>query len=213
VISGAMRVSARTASAPAFTLMGARRRVASRWKSAMKRIRPGKALSAAVLIGGTIVAAGALADQTRHSNDLGSGMIAGTMSGYGSGNGTHAGMMSGYRNGMGPGSQGGDATGHGMKRGYGLDPGLNLSLEQRDGIFAIHDALQRKHWALAGRIREEQARMDDQYASHASHDAALSASYRKILALRQQMFDLSLGARTQIDAVLTPEQRARLKRG
>lgn len=175
----------------------------------MKRINLGKALSAAVLIGGTIVAAGAQADPTRRSNDLGSGMSAGTMSGHGAGNGAHAGMMSGYRNGGGPGSQGDDATGHSMTRDYGLDPALNLSLEQRDGIFAIQDALRRKHWDLAGSIREQQSRMDEQYASKAPDDAALSKRYRNMSALRQQMFDLSLDARRQIDAILTPQQRER----
>jgi Spy/CpxP family protein refolding chaperone len=179
----------------------------------MKRIQLGKALTAAGLIGGTIVAANAQADQTRRSDDLGSGMSAGMMSGYGSSNSAHAGMMSGYRNGMGPGSRGDDATGHSMARDYGLDPGLNLSLEQRDGILAIQDALRRKHWGLAGRIREQQSRMDEQYASNAPDNAALSQRYRNMSALRQQMFDLSLDARKQIDAMLTPLQRERLRRG
>jgi Spy/CpxP family protein refolding chaperone len=208
-----MRVSAPTARAPAYTLMGTRRSVANRWKSAMNRINRGMVLSAAVLIGGTIVAANAQAEQTPRSNDLGSGMSAGTMSGYGSSNRTHAGMMSGYRNGGGPGSQGDDASGRSMTRDYGLDPGLNLSLEQRDGIFAIQDALRRKHWDLAGRIRDQQSRMDEQYASNTPDNAALSRRYRNMSALRQQMFDLSLDARRQIDAILTPQQREKLKPG
>ncbi len=177
----------------------------------MKRMSLGKALGAAVLIGGAIAPANAQADPARRSTDLGSGMSAATMSGYGSSNRTHAGMMSGYRNGMGPGAQVDDAAGHGTTRGYGLDPGLDLSLEQRDGIFAIQDALRREHWALAGRIRQEQSRMDEQYASDERDDAALSSRYRNMSALRQQMFDLSLDARKQIDAILTPQQRRRLK--
>lgn len=177
----------------------------------MERMSLGKALGAAVLIGGTIAPANVQADPARRSTDLGSGMSAGTMSGYGSGNRTHAGMMSGYRNGMGPGSQVDDAAGHGMTRGYGLDPGLNLSLEQRDGIFAIQDALRRKHWTLAGRIRDEQSQLDEQFASNAPDHAALSSRYRNMSALRQQMFDLSLDARKQIDAILTPQQRDKLK--
>ncbi len=42
---------------------------------------------------------------------------------------------------------------------------------------------------------------------------ALSKSYRKMLDMRQQMFDLSLDARNQIDAVLTKEQRDKRGRG
>lgn len=177
----------------------------------MQRMSLGKALGAAVLIGGAIAPANAQADPARRDTDLGSGMSAATMSGYGSGNSTHAGMMSGYRNGMGPGSQVDDAAGRGTTRSYGLDPGLGLSLAQRDGIFAIHDALGRKHWALAGRIREEQSRMDEQFTSNAPDNAALSSRYRNMSALRQQMFDLSLDARKQIDAILTPQQRLRLR--
>jgi len=44
-------------------------------------------------------------------------------------------------------------------------------------------------------------------------DAALSKSYRKMSDLRQQMFDLWLSAQTRIDAVLTKEQRDKMKRG
>ena len=36
---------------------------------------------------------------------------------------------------------------------------------------------------------------------------------QEVTRLRQQMFDLSLSARRQIDAVLTQEQRDKLKRG
>jgi Spy/CpxP family protein refolding chaperone len=44
-------------------------------------------------------------------------------------------------------------------------------------------------------------------------DAGLSKSYRKMSDLRQQMFDLWLRAQTRINAVLTKEQRDKMKRG
>ena len=41
----------------------------------------------------------------------------------------------------------------------------------------------------------------------------MSKSYRKMSEFRHQMFDLSLSARKQIDAVLTKEQREKQRPG
>jgi len=54
--------------------------------------------------------------------------------------------------------------------------------------------------------------MNEQFSAQTRDDAALSKSYRKMSDLRHQMFDLSLSAQKQIDAVLTKEQREKLKR-
>ena len=64
-----------------------------------------------------------------------------------------------------------------------------------------------------GKMQDEQSQMNEQYYSDQRDDATLSKSYRKMSDLRHQMFDLSLSAQTQIDAVLTKEQREKLKRG
>ncbi len=53
----------------------------------MRRMNLRKTLSAAVLIGGTIVAASALADQPRGGYGAGYGMGSGMMGGYGTGSG------------------------------------------------------------------------------------------------------------------------------
>lgn len=55
----------------------------------------------------------------------------------------------------------------------------------------------------------------EQCGSEQRDDARLSTSYRDMSELRQQMFDPSLSARTQIDAVLTgaaEQPEARLAR-
>ncbi len=183
----------------------------------MKRMNFRKTLGTAALIGGTIFAAGALADTTQDAYGPGYGMGYGP--GYGMGYGPGHGM------GYGPGYGMGYGMGRGMAggRGYGMGPGamgaygfgsdLNLSAEQRGKIAKIQDDLRRKHWDLMGKIQDEQSQMNEQYDSDQRDTAALSKSYRKVLDMRQQMFDLSLEARNQIDAVLTKEQRDKRARG
>ena len=123
-------------------------------------------------------------------------------------------MMGGY--GMGPGMMGGQGSGYGMgpgmMDGYVSRADLNLTAEQRSKIAKIQNDVRRKHWDLMGKMQDEQAQMNEQYHSDQRDDAPLSKSYRNMSELRQQMFDLSLSARRQIDAVLTQEQRDKLKR-
>jgi Spy/CpxP family protein refolding chaperone len=185
----------------------------------MNRMNLRKTLSAAVLIGGTIVAASALADQPRGGYGPGYGMGPGMMGGgYGGGNGYGPGSGYGPGAGMGPGQPGGGygpdyGMGSGMMGGYGTGSGLDLTTEQRSKIASIQNDVRRKHWELMGKMQDEQAQMNEQYYSEKRDDAALSASYRKMSDLRHQMFDLSLSAQKQIDAVLTQEQRQKQKRG
>lgn len=56
-------------------------------------------------------------------------------------------------------------------------------------------------------MQDEEELMNEQNGAEPSDDAALSKRFRKISDLRQQMFDLSIASRRQIDAVLTKEQR------
>lgn len=142
--------------------------------------------------------------------------------GWGGGYGMGPGMMGpgygpGYGYGMGPGMMGSFGPDYGMSSGtmfgYGTRPDLNLSAEQRSKIAKIQNDVRRKHWEIMGKMQDEQALMNEQYYSDQRDDAALSKSYRKMSELRQQMFDLSLSAQKQIDAVLTKEQRDKLRRG
>ena len=149
----------------------------------------------------------------------GYGMGPGMMGpGRGGGYGMGPGMLGpGYGYGMGPGMMGSFGPDYGMGSGtmfgYGTRSDLNLSAEQRSKIAKIQNDVRRKHWEIMGKMQDEQALMNEQYYSDQRDDAALSKTYRKMSELRQQMFDLSLSAQKQIDAVLTKEQRDRLKRG
>ena len=133
----------------------------------------------------------------------GYGMGPGMMGGYGPGYGMGPGMMGGYGPGYG--------MGPGMMGGYGPGYDLNLTSEQRGKIAKLQDELRRKHWDLMGKIQDEQSRMFELSNSEKRDDAALSASSRKISDLQHQMFELSLEARKQMEAVLTQEQRAKLR--
>jgi Spy/CpxP family protein refolding chaperone len=171
----------------------------------MKSMNLRKTLSAAVLIGGTVMAASALADPPQGAYGPGYGMGPGMMGGYGPGYGTGPGMMGGYGPDYGMSS--------GMMGGYLSRSDLNLTAEQRSKIAKIQNDVRRKHWELMGKMQDEQAQMNEQYYSDQRDDAALSKSYRKMSDLRHEMFDLSLSAQKQIDAVLTKEQRDKLKGG
>jgi len=149
-----------------------------------------KALGVGILMGGTVVAAGANASPPQGNFGPDYGMGPGMMGGQGSGYGMGPNMMDGY-----------------VSR-----ADLNLTAEQRSKIAKIQNDVRRKHWDLMGKMQDEQAQMNEQYNSDQRDDAPLSKSYRDMSELRQQMFDLSLSARRQIDAVLTQEQRDKLKR-
>lgn len=205
----------------------------------MKDMKLRKTLSAVVLIGGMVMGANALADppQGTHGTGMmngygsgdgmmsgygpgygmGPGMMGGNGSGYGMGQGMMGGNGSGYGYGMGPGMMDGNGFGCGMgpsmMGGYGSRADLNLTAEQRGKIAKIQNDLRRKHWDLMGKMLEEQSQMNEQYNSDQRDDASLSKSYRNMSELRTQMFDLSLSARRQIDAVLTTEQRDKIKHG
>lgn len=151
----------------------------------MNRMNLRKTLSAVVLIGGSMMAASAMADQPQGAYGRGYGM----MGGYGQG--------SGY--GMGP----------GMMGDYGPQSNLNLSAEQRGKIAKIQEDARRKQWELMGKMEDAQAHMNERYYSDDRDDATLSKDYRKMSELRHQMFDLSLSTQKQTDAVLTKEQHGK----
>jgi len=195
----------------------------------MKRMNLRKTLSIATLVSATFVGANALADPPQGAYGqgcgmgpgmMGSGMASGMMGSGMMGSGMAGGMMgpgmmggqgSGY--GMGPGMMGGSGRGSGMMGGYGPGADLNLTAEQRGKISKIQNDARRKQWDLMGKMQDERSQMQELYSLDKRDDATLSKSYRAMSELRNQMFDLSLSAQKQIDAVLTQEQRDKLKRG
>lgn len=180
-------------------------------------------VGALVLVGGLPMGARS-EDQERpdhHGQGMGSGM-AGDNGGYAMGpgmmgdDGDYAmapGMMGGQGGyGMGPDMMGGEAgfgMGPGMMRGYGMGPiwMLALSDSQRAEINTFADQLRKKHWALMGKIMDEQTKLRDLVSASEPDPKAVGAAYAAISKLRQEMLEAHVQATNQARAVLTKEQR------
>ena len=134
--------------------------------------------------------------------------------GWGYGYGMGPGMMGGGY-GMGPGMMWGGGYG-----GYGMGPGmmgywaygqLNLSDTQRENINKILDQERRGHWAIMGRMMDQQEKMRDLYEHEQPDPKAVGAVYAAIAKLRQQMIETHVAAQNRIDQLLTKEQREELQ--
>lgn len=131
----------------------------------------------------------------------GYGMGPGMMGGYGSGYGMGPGMMGGY-GGMGP----------GMMGGYGMGPlaALNLTDDQRSKINKIFDDERKQHWAVMGKMMDEQNKLRDLYEQTEPDPKKVGAAYGAIAKLRQQMLETHIQANNEMQKVLTKEQREQL---
>ena len=139
----------------------------------------------------------------------------GMMGGYG-GYGMGPGMMGGYGGyGMGPGMMG-------SYGGYGMGPGmmgsywggnLGLTEAQQAKIGKIMDETRKANWGIMGAMMDQQAKLRDLYLAPRRDDAAIGDAYKRFGQMRQQMFDNAVNARKRVEAVLTKEQRERLRAG
>lgn len=150
----------------------------------------------------------------------GSGWWHGPGGGWGPAWGAGPGMMGGPGPswGMGPGMMMG---GHGFGPGAGL-PGpwralawLDLDDSQRRQLRELQRQQRRAHWELMGRMIEETEKLHDAWdvESGTRDRAAILAANQRIADLRRQMLESQLDAADQIDRILTPEQRERLRSG
>lgn len=132
------------------------------------------------------------------SQPYGPGMMRGDGGGWGPG------MMGGYGGGMGP----------GMMWGYGGDAyaGLDLSADQRKKIAEIREQTRKSMWQLMGTMQEQGYHMHDLVRPGPFDEQAARKAYDSMAATQKSMFDLQLDAHRKIDAVLTPEQRDKLRK-
>jgi Spy/CpxP family protein refolding chaperone len=137
---------------------------------------------------------------------MGPGMMGGMMGHGMMGPGMTGGMMGqGMGGTMGPGMMGG-----GM--GYGMLQQLNLSPDQWNKINAIHEDLAKKQWDLTGKTREEAYKLRNLLASEKRDRNAITGQYKKLQELRLQVFQGRLDTHEKINATLTKEQQAQLRR-
>lgn len=127
------------------------------------------------------------------------------------------GMMGGY--GARQGSMGGMGAmmgmmgigGHGMM-GMGPYYMLDLTEAQRAKIGQLQDEMRKKNWEVVGRMLDEQSRLRDLYAADKRDPAAIGKQSMKIADLRRQLIEASVDAHNRIEALLTKEQKERLRR-
>ncbi|HEY6094859.1 MAG TPA: Spy/CpxP family protein refolding chaperone [Gallionellaceae bacterium] len=124
----------------------------------------------------------------------------GMMGGYGPGYGMGPGMMGGYGYGMGPGMMG-----------YGDYRGLNLSREQQGKIAQIRKETRSKMWALMDDMIDAQDKLQDLYDTDKQDATAINTQYKVIEDLRRQMVDIGVDTNNRINAILTKEQREKLR--
>ncbi|WP_221929241.1 Spy/CpxP family protein refolding chaperone, partial [Tepidiphilus sp. J10] len=69
----------------------------------------------------------------------------------------------------------------------------------------------KKQGDLAAKMYAEQAKLNEIYYSGKRDPAAIDNQYKKICDLRRQMIQIQVDAQNRMDAVLTPEQKERLR--
>jgi len=116
----------------------------------------------------------------------------------------------------------GDGSGMGYGMGYGMGMGgrgmmgfgafgaLDLTAEQRAKINKIQDDMRKQHWALMGKIMEEQAKLRDLYSEDLLEAKKITAVSDAIHAYRKQMIESRIDAFNRMRDVLTKEQREQL---
>lgn len=112
---------------------------------------------------------------------------------------------------MGPGMMGPGMMGPGMMGGYGYGPALDLTEQQQAEIAQIQEDFRKKQSDLAAKMYAEQAKLNEIYYSGKRDPAAIDNQYKKIYDLRRQMIQNQVDAQNRMDAVLTPEQKERLR--
>jgi len=149
---------------------------------------------------------------------MGYGMGPGMMGGWGPGPGMGPGMMGGWGMGYGmaPGMMGdcgygmgsGYAMGHGRTRGAA---GLDFSEQQRAQIAKIQKETRSRHWEQMSKLHQEFDALYDLYDAEPQNAQSIGEQYKKVSELRRQMLVSSIEAHNRLDAVLTKEQKAKLR--
>lgn len=150
-------------------------------------------------------AAAPAAEAQAPEDDYGPGMMGPGMMGHGM---------------MGSGMMGSGMMGPGMGM-MGMGPGmgmmgafyaLDLNDDQQKKLTQIQDGLRKQHWEQMGKIQDEYAKLRDLYAADTRDPAAIGAQAQRIFDLRRQMIESSVDAGNRMEAVLTAEQKAQLRK-
>ncbi|MFZ9638803.1 MAG: Spy/CpxP family protein refolding chaperone [Hylemonella sp.] len=89
---------------------------------------------------------------------------------------------------------------------------LDLNDQQRSKLAQIHDELRKKNWETMGKLLDEQAMLRDLFHAEKRDPAAIGRQSMKIAELRRQLLESSVDAHNRIEAILSKEQKERLRR-
>lgn len=90
---------------------------------------------------------------------------------------------------------------------------LQLDLRQHQLVLAIQDKLRRDDLVVMGKMYDEMATLRKaMWPSERSHRVVVAASNKRMSRLRQQMLENALAAAEKLNAILTSDQRAQLRR-
>ena len=105
--------------------------------------------------------------------------------------------------------------GPGMMGGYGMMGGaygIELSKDQRKSLYAIQDETRKAHFSMMAAMMDEQAKLRDLYLADKPDKDAIATAYGRIGEIQQSMYKSMIDAQQKMDALLTDEQRERLRR-
>lgn len=100
--------------------------------------------------------------------------------------------------------------GRGSTRFEAQYPSLELSDTQRGKVLAIERAAWRKQWELMGKMHDQHLIAQESYAAGVWNEQLLRKNYEVLNEVHKEIFETSLQARKDIEAVLTPEQRSQI---
>ena len=113
--------------------------------------------------------------------------------------------------GYGPGMMG-PGMGPGMMMGGGpMMASLNLTSEQEDKVFALHEQMRAKNFGTMGKLHSEQFKLQKLMRADPVDSKAVVEQQKKVDEVRREMLASHLEARKQMEAILTPEQRKQLR--
>ena len=88
---------------------------------------------------------------------------------------------------------------------------LDLTDQQRAKIARIFEDARRKNWDAMGKVMDERATLRDLYNAPTHDAAAIGRQTVKIAELRRPIIETMVVAHDQVEALLTTEQKARLR--
>ena len=95
--------------------------------------------------------------------------------------------------------------------GMGMYAALDLTDQQRAKIVRIFEDMRKKNWDSMGKVMDESATLRELYNAPAHDPAAIGRQTVKIAELRRPIIESMVAAHDEIAALLTTEQKDRLR--